>query len=659
MLLKTKWLFVLFCLFFCFFSMAGRTETGSTAGLGWRLYVPDGNTQTARPLVVMLHGCTQSAADFANAVGLAALADEHDFMVLFPEQSNAANSLRCWNWFETRNQGRSGEAAAIAAVTEGVRARYLVDETRIIVGGFSAGAAMAVIMAAAYPDLYTGVMVHSGLEFKAAVSSSAAFSAMSSGGPDPRRQGDLAYQTMGSRARSMPVLVFHGGADYTVATVNGGQVRAQWLRTNDWVDNGEADGSVDTVVDESRRDSEPGGRSYTSLLYRDGAGRDLVGQVTVDGMGHAWSGGAGGAFTDPSGPSASAWLVSFFGLDGAINDTTPPVTTADPAGGTYQNAVTVDLHVNEAAVTYYSADGTIPDTTGLIWDGPQTFVSDTVLHFFSVDTAGNREVMQNASYRIEIVPDTTPPTTLADPPGGTYSGLVSVVLQADEPADIYYSLDGSEPDAGSLRYAGPINIDADATLKFRAVDTAGNWEAVRSEQYSIQAVTIVILPVLAQESGTVGRYAVDGVAVGTLLAGDPGMFNIERKRIILSFDLNAVPAGTVLEEVSLQVCREVMSGSVSGLEVDVAATVFGGNVALSLSDFAASALADKVVTMAVPANDGDCVTVVLPDLVADLMATGDRLQLRLRAVTAVDFTRDEMKLSAAGASAPQLIITTR
>ncbi len=659
MFLKYKGLFVLFCLFSCLFTIAGRTETGSTAGLAWRLYIPDGDTDTPRPLVVMLHGCTQSAADFANAVGLAALADEHDFLVLFPEQSNAANSLRCWNWFETVNQGRSGEAAAIAAATDGVRARYAVDETRVIVGGFSAGAAMAVNLAAAYADLYTGVMVHSGLEFKAAVSSTAAFSAMSSGGPNPTRQGDLAYQTMGARAQRMPVLVFHGGADYTVATVNGAQVSEQWLRTNDWVDNGEADGSVDTLVDVSRQDSEPGGRSYTSLLYRDGEGRDLVAQVIVDGMGHAWSGGASGAFTDPSGPSASAWLVAYFGLDGAISDTTPPVTLAEPSSGTYQNAVTVDLRVNERAVTYYTTDGTIPNTDSLIWDGPKTFVSDTVLAFFSVDTAGNREALQRADYTIERVPDTTPPTTFADPPGGTYSGSLAVVLRADEPADIYYSLDGSDPDAGRLRYAAPIIIDADTVLKFRAVDTAGNWEAVRTEVYVIQAVTALVLPALPQESGTVGRYAVDGVTVGMLLAGDPGMYNIERKRMIVSFDLIAVPVGSVLEAVSLQVCREALSGSVLELEIDVAATVFGGDGALRLADFGAAALASRIATIPIPAEDGDCVTVALPDLVTELIATGERLQFRFKAVTAVDFTRDEIKLSPAGATAPRLIIGVR
>lgn len=659
MLVKNKALFVLFCLFSCFSLLAGRSETGSTAGLGWRLYIPDGDDQTPRPLVVMLHGCTQSAADFATAVGLAELADEHGFLVLFPEQSNAANSLRCWNWFETANQGRSGEAAKIAAATDAVRARYAIDGSRIFVGGFSAGAAMAVIMGAAYPDLYSGVMVHSGLEYKAAVSSNAAFSAMSSGGPNPTRQGDLAYQAMGTRARRMPVLVFHGGADYTVATVNGGQVSAQWLRTNDWVDNGEADGSVDSSVDLSRQDSVPGGRSYTSLLYRDGAGRDLLEQVTVDGMGHAWSGGATGAFTDPNGPDASAWLVAFFGLDGAVSDTTAPVTTADPAPGTYQNAVTVDLQVNEAAVTYYSSDGTAPDTDALLWDGPQTFFTTTLLQFFSVDTAGNREEVQSALYTIESVPDTTPPTTSADPPGGTYAGPLSVRLQADEPAQIYYSLDGSEPSRDGLQYAGPIELDADATLKFRAVDAAGNWEVVRTASYVINAATTWVLPALAQESGTVGRYLVDGVAVGTLRAGDPGMYNPERKRIIVSFDLNALPAGSLLENVSLRVCRAALSGTVPRLEIDVAATVFGGDAGLSLADFGAPALASNIAAIAVPADDGDCVTVALPPSVAELIATGERLQLRLKAVTAVDFARDEIELSAAGDVAPQLIITTR
>ncbi|CAM2010432.1 extracellular catalytic domain type 1 short-chain-length polyhydroxyalkanoate depolymerase [Acanthopleuribacter pedis] len=644
----------LLCLFGSFTLVhAANTVTGSTAGLAWRATLPAGDAATPRPLLVLLHGCTQGAADFAAATGMDALADEHGFIVLYPEQSSSANLFRCWNWFETINQRRSGEAAAIAAMVAELQRRYAVDADRMYVGGFSAGGAMAVIMGVAYPDLFAGVAVSAGLEYEAAVNSNTAFTVMNSGGPDPDQKGTRAYQVMGSRARRMPVIVVHGTGDTTVAPINGDQVVRQWLQTHDWLDNGADDQSVDALADSVENDRVPGGRAFSKALYQDAEGRVLTAYYRVDGMGHAWSGGSG-AFTDSSGPDASALLVAFFGLDGDPTDTTPPVTRANPAGGTFQQPVTVDLSVNEAATTYYSLDGSEPDTGAAVWNGPRVFNSTTTLRFFSVDGAGNREAVQTAVYRIDDGPDTTAPTTLANPPGGDYSGSVTVRLEVDEPATIYYSLDGTTPDAGAAVYSEPLVFSADTLLQFRAVDAAGNWEAVRREDYRVTVATELDFVSVAGEQGTVGLYYVDGVFSSSLVAGDPGMFNGERRRIILSFDLSALPEGAVLAEGRLRLCRARLVGAVQRLDVDAIQGGFGGNAALARGDYSAAADLFNAFTVPVPDGDGACVTVTLPAAVTALAAEGDRLQMRLKAVTAVDFQRDELSLGTSGAMAAVL-----
>ncbi|PNB77000.1 poly(3-hydroxybutyrate) depolymerase, partial [Pseudomonas sp. FW305-BF6] len=105
-----------------------------------------------------------------------------------------------------------------------VKTDYAIDSDRVYVGGLSAGAAMSVIMGATYPDVFAAISVGAGLEYKAATSVTNAYTAMSSGGPNPSQQGDAAFSAMGSNKRVVPVVVFHGTSDYTVYPVNANQV---------------------------------------------------------------------------------------------------------------------------------------------------------------------------------------------------------------------------------------------------------------------------------------------------------------------------------------------------------------------------------------------------------------------------------------------------
>jgi poly(hydroxyalkanoate) depolymerase family esterase len=271
--------------------VSGR-HTGPAGARDYRLYVPPAHGGQPLPLVVMLHGCTQDPDDFAAGTGMDQAALEQGFLVLYPAQTQGANSSRCWNWFKHNHQGRGrGEPALLSAMTLEVVERYGVDPQRVYVAGLSAGGAMAAILGEAYPDVFAAVGVHSGLPCGAATDVASAFAAMGNG----------AAARPTARGATPPTIVFHGDQDTTVHPVNGEHVLAA------------ASSGTGSTPPEFERARSGNGRNYTRRVFRDPAGRAVAEHWTVHGSGHAWSGGrVGGSYTDPSGPDATAAMLRFF-----------------------------------------------------------------------------------------------------------------------------------------------------------------------------------------------------------------------------------------------------------------------------------------------------------------------------------------------------------
>jgi poly(hydroxyalkanoate) depolymerase family esterase len=289
----------------------------STGSNPYFVYTPTTyHAGTAVPLFVMLHGCTQEAANFAAGTRMNQLAEQYGFIVVYPQQTRASNRTLCWNWYKSAHQFRdSGEPAIIAHIVQAIKqntSQWKIDAHRVYVAGASAGAAMAVILGAAYPDLFAAIGVHSGAEYQAARNVVGGLKAMRRGGPDPVRQGQKAYEAMGGCKRMMPTIVFHGTRDRIVPLVNGDQVVQQWLQANHLASHGQYD-SVFENPNTTTVGQVPGGRSYTVSTWKDHTGNEVQAYWKIHGMGHAWSGGSPtGSYTDPEGPDASEAMYRFF-----------------------------------------------------------------------------------------------------------------------------------------------------------------------------------------------------------------------------------------------------------------------------------------------------------------------------------------------------------
>ncbi|MEH2567145.1 extracellular catalytic domain type 1 short-chain-length polyhydroxyalkanoate depolymerase [Bradyrhizobium sp. AZCC 2289] len=274
------------------------TFSNAAGSRTYKLFIPSRCQGQPLPLVVMLHGCTQSPDDFAAGTRMNFLAEEQNCFVAYPEQPSGANQAKCWNWFRTGDQRRGGgEPSLIAGITRQIMRDLAIDPKRVYVAGLSAGGAAAAIMGATYADLYASVGIHSGLACGAASDLPSAFVAMRQGNGE-------AIRKAGS---PVPTIVFHGDRDTTVHPNNGDRILEQSAKAT----------SPTTKVLLGR---VPDGHAYTRTILTDSGGRAISEHWNIHGAGHAWSGGSpAGSYTDPRGPDATREMLRFFlehSLDG-------------------------------------------------------------------------------------------------------------------------------------------------------------------------------------------------------------------------------------------------------------------------------------------------------------------------------------------------------
>ena len=479
----------------------GEAELTSVSGFGANagaldmyVYVPPGVPANA-PLVVVMHGCTQTAADIERT-GWNELADTLGFYLVYPEQTSGNNPAGCFNWAgeygdETNLVRGRGENQSIISMVDYMKATYDIDDARVFAVGFSAGAAMVPVMLATYPDVFAGGAINAGVPYRCATSVNEAFSCMNTGkNLGPAAGGDLVRRA-GPSGYAGPyprVSIWAGSSDSTVVPANVPELVDQWTD----VLGADQSPDVSATID---------GASYEG--FEDASGEIVVESYIVPGMGHAVARGASplgscgstGAFISDVGICASYRQALFFGLD--RRDANPPtVDLLTPADGdVVRGDVTVRAVImdDEAlARAELRVDGEVRGVaalTGLMedvsftWDSSAELDGSRRLEVVGFDEAGN---VMSVAARVIVeggVPDLEPPSVAANPPGQRFTADLEVELTSDEDATVYFTLDGSVPDTTSTRYTGPIAITESATLRFFAVDAAGNASAVVSEVY--------------------------------------------------------------------------------------------------------------------------------------------------------------------------------
>jgi poly(hydroxyalkanoate) depolymerase family esterase len=273
-----------------------------------RIYVPA--SVTPRPaLVVVLHGCTQTAAGYDVGAGWSRLADEQGFVLLFPEQKSANNPNRCFNWFAPEDVSRDhGEAQSIREMIAATMAAHDADPGRIFINGLSAGGAMTAVMLATYPELFAGGAIIGGLPYGIASGVVQALDRMRGHGmPGDAALGALVRDASGHSGAWPTLSVWHGDADATVQDANAEAILAQWCALH---------GVAAGVANQERVGSD------THRIWRDASGRAVVEDHRIAGMGHgtpiatrgAEACGTAGAFMLDVGISSTRRIAAFWGV---------------------------------------------------------------------------------------------------------------------------------------------------------------------------------------------------------------------------------------------------------------------------------------------------------------------------------------------------------
>lgn len=322
--------------------LAQLSEFGTNPGnlKAWH-YIPREVTGKC-PLVVVLHGCTQAARGFDEGSGWSALAETYGFAVVFPEQQRANNLNLCFNWFSPGDTKRgTGETLSIAQMIESMIHHHNVDEQRVFITGLSAGGAMTSVMLATYPEKFAGGAILAGLPHGAAASVMEALQQMKAHTPSARTSGQSIQDATGHSGKWPTISIWHGTADSVVDQSNADAILKQWLHVH---------GLADIPDDTDLVDHHP------HKIWRDRAGKLIVEEYRVTGMGHGVPLAAGGedgfgipgAFMLEAGISSTVLSAQTWGLLSGVprigretpgDELKPPARTSRLSGSSTQRII--------------------------------------------------------------------------------------------------------------------------------------------------------------------------------------------------------------------------------------------------------------------------------------------------------------------------------
>lgn len=282
----------------------------------YKVYLPKGLSKKEKaPVVVMLHGCEQNAAIFAEGTRITEWAEKEKFIVLLPEQNPAYNSFKCWNWVLPANNSRYGEPQVIIEMLDEVLKKYNGDTKRVFAAGMSSGASMVNILGNCYPDRFQALASHDGTQFYSTKTGlDFADVVLYGASVTAPMAAEMGYAcSAGHHPSKMPIIIFHGMASPLMSPAHAFQIESEFKILNDLLDNGTRDTSYFLEKDVKFYPAKDGKYGYNKYTLVNPNKDVLIERYMINDLGHAWSGGAAGmAYFDPKGPDATAMILEFF-----------------------------------------------------------------------------------------------------------------------------------------------------------------------------------------------------------------------------------------------------------------------------------------------------------------------------------------------------------
>ena len=388
-------------------SLTSVSSFGTNPGNLLMYYYAPSSPKSPAPLVVVLHGCTQSANEYADRTEWHVLANKYGFYVVFPQQQSSNNQNKCFNWFEPGDIARGqGEALSIKQMVDYMKSHFNIDSSKVFVTGLSAGGAMTAVMMATYPDVFAGGAVMAGIPYKCATTMTEGFTCMSGVDKTPQQWGDLVRGAYSGYSGPYPTLmVFQGSSDYTVRDVNMTELVDQWTNVHG--------------TDQTPEVTETF-RTATRKIYRNSSGKDVVVTYYISGMGHGITvdpgtnqdqGGTTGAYSEDKDIYSSYYAAQFWGLTGSgSSDTTPPsVNITSPSNGaTVSGTVTIAAsatdNVGVTKVEFYINNNKVGEDTSspyeYSWNTTGYSNGTYSLKAIAYDAAGNSAVDNDTSVTV-------------------------------------------------------------------------------------------------------------------------------------------------------------------------------------------------------------------------------------------------------------------